>query len=235
MQLANLIRYIVWYATQQDTRLTTNRLVKFVYLADLYFARIKKGQTLTGLPWRFVHYGPYCGEVWRAIHQAAEDGLICKKSYESNFADFGEYDLFWCPGIEAGELGEQIHIGVLGQLQNAIRKFGDDTPQLLDYVYFETEPMKNVRKGDLLDFSLADDIRPVKKVKLKKLSPETVKQAREKIRKLSDGVNADKERLRQSERERAKYKDDLYYRFLEYLNGEELEVGLKGTAKIEIT
>lgn len=234
MNQADLIRYIAWYATQQDIKLTTNRLVKFLYLADLYYARINNGKTITGFPWRFIYYGPYCREAGNAIDKAAVDGLICKETYDSNFGEEKEYHLFWCSDDDAEELGERIHIGVIGQLQKAIKKFGDDTPQLLDYVYFDTEPMKDAKKIDLLDFSKAERPDPIEKIQLKKMSSETIKQAREKIKKLSDGLNSDRKRLIKSELEAEKYKDEVYYKFLKLLDGEELEVGLKGTAKIQM-
>ena len=50
MQSTDLIKYIAWYATQQGIKLTTNRLVKFLYLADLYYARIKDGKQSRDFP-----------------------------------------------------------------------------------------------------------------------------------------------------------------------------------------
>jgi len=234
MKPIDLIKYIAWYATQQGIKLTTNRLVKFLYLTDLYYARIKDGKTITGFPWRFIYYGPYCREVWNTIEKAAADNLICKKTYASYFNDEKEYNIFLCHEDDAEEIGGQIHIGVIGYLQNAIKKFGDDTPQLLDYVYFDTEPMQDAKKGDLLDFSKAEKFKPVEKVQLKKLSPETIKKARKKIKKLSDSLNADRKKMIKSEQEAGKFKDESYYKFLKLLDGEELEVGLKGTAKIRV-
>jgi len=234
MQVSDLIRYIVWYATQQDTRLTTNRLVKFVYLADLFYARIKNGQTITGFPWRFVYYGPYCSEVLSSIDMIVKYGLISKKTCESKFDGEKDYNLFWCRDDDAEEFAKKTDVEMIGQLQKAIKKFGDDTPQLLDFVYFDTEPMKDVRKGDLLDFSKAEKFKPSERIQLKRLSAEKIRQAREKIKELSDGLNADKKRLFNNEREAGKYKDESYYKFLEFLDGEELEVGLNGTAKVEI-
>ena len=95
--------------------------------------------------------------------------------------------------------------------------------------------MQDAQKGNLLDFSKAERFEPLEKVQLKKLSPETIKKAREKIKKLSDSLNADRKRLIKSEREAEKFKDESYYKFLNLLDGEELEVGLKGTAKIQMT
>ena len=235
MQPTDLIKYIVWYATQQGVKLTTNRLVKFLYLADLYHARLKAGKTLTGFPWRFIHYGPYCREAIAVIEKAAAEEMICKETFDSFFGDEKEYHLFWCREGDAEELGDKIHVGVIGQLQNAIKKYGEDTPHLLDYVYFYTEPMQEVKKGDMLDFSKCRKPEPIEKIELKKLSPETIKLAREKIKKLSDGLTTARQLMIKKEHEAEKYKDEAYYQFLELLDGEELIAGLKGTAKIQMT
>ena len=182
MKSVDLIRYIAWFATQEGIRLSTNRLVKFLYLADLYNARFKSGQTITGFPWRFVYYGPYCTEAWNCIETASKTGYVCKETFESKFAEGKEYSLFSCNDPDAEKLEEQIHIGILSQLQSAIKRFGDDTPLLLDHVYFETEPMKAVKKGDLLDFSKTKMPEPLKSIQLRKIPKEKIKIARQKIK-----------------------------------------------------
>jgi len=45
----------------------------------------------------------------------------------------------------------------------------------LDYVYFDTEPMQDVKKGDLLDFLKVERFEPIEKIELKKLSSEKIK------------------------------------------------------------
>ena len=65
----DLIQYIVCYATEKGMKLSPIRLVKFLYLADLYWARENEGATLTKWPWKFVHYGPFCGESLNAIEK----------------------------------------------------------------------------------------------------------------------------------------------------------------------
>ncbi len=234
MKATDLIKYIVWYATQQGIKLTTNRLVKFVYLADLYQARLKDGKTLTGFPWRFIYYGPYCRQAGQVIDDAAREGVICKETFDSKYAVDKVYNLFSCKDTDAEDLEEQFHIGVIGQLQEVIKKFGEDTPQLLDYVYFDSEPMKDAKKGDLLDFSTAKRPEIGKPVKLKKLTPDAIKLAREKIKKIGEELKTDKERLIIDEKDTEKYKDESYYKFVKLLDGEELDVGLKGTAKIKM-
>jgi len=235
MNVVDIIRYIVWYASSNGTRLTTVRLVKFIYLADLYHARFQDGKTLTGFPWKFIYYGPYCSEAWEAIEQAVEKGFVCKETHDSHFFEDKQYSLFWCTDNDAENAQNLFRISVLAQLQQAIKRFGDDTSQLLDFVYFETEPMKDAKKGDLLDFSKAQ--KPElegKEVKLKRLSPQTIKLAREKIKKISEEMTADKERLIQDELDMARYKDELYSKFIRFLDGANLETGLTGIARIKL-
>jgi hypothetical protein len=81
-------------------------------------------------------------------------GLIHKDSRESRFSN-KDYLLFSCRDPEADNLEDFFPISVVSPLKRAIKKYGDDTQALLDYVYFETEPMEGVKKGDLLDFSKA--------------------------------------------------------------------------------
>ena len=58
-RLTDYVQFITWYARQREERLTVIRLVKFLYLLDLYYARENKGDIITGCSWKFVHYGPY--------------------------------------------------------------------------------------------------------------------------------------------------------------------------------
>ena len=73
---AKLIQFIVCQATEFGASLSPIRVVKFLYLTDLYHARENKGETLTGWPWRVVYFGPYCGESITALTEAVNDGLI---------------------------------------------------------------------------------------------------------------------------------------------------------------
>ena len=44
-------------------------LIKCVYLADLAYDKEHNGQTYTGIPWRFYHFGP-----WAESEAISEDG-----------------------------------------------------------------------------------------------------------------------------------------------------------------
>jgi len=233
MNLLDLIKYIVWYATQNEMKLTTVRLVKFLYLADLYYARVHGGQTATGFPWGFVHYGPYCSEAMDAIDNAVSDGIIDKKTYQSKFADTDEYHIFLCYDDEVEAPAEYLSAVIVSYLEQVVRKYGEDTPALLDHVYFETEPMLDVRPGDQLDFSLAKPIESLQPIEIKTLPKEKIELARKHIKRLAEKTKKETGDLVSENAEIAKWMDEKYYAALEYLDEEDLEPGLEGVARIE--
>lgn len=215
--------------------LTTLRLVKFLYLADLFYARAHSGKIFTNFPWAFVHYGPYCNDAITAIKDAEFIGIICKRSYESKFNEDETYNIFSCSkDIDLDEIEDRLPFEVLMPLKAAIKKYGDDTPLLLDYVYFETEPMENVRKGELLDFTKAKPQLQVAPAKIKQIPKEQIKLAKEHIKSLQGKISEGRLRLERDRLEEKRLKDDLYYQALEMMEEEELEPGLQGVAKIEV-
>lgn len=232
MRVYDLIRHIVWYATQNEIALTTVRLVKFLYLADLYYARAYRGETITKFPWAFVHYGPYCTEAMEAIGGAVSTGIICKKTYESKFANADEFHIFTCHDEEVEPLDMFFPIEALSLLQVAIKKYGEDTAALLDHVYFETEPMIDAKPKEGLDFSTAKPIERSRQTRVQKLSKEKIELARKYIKRLSEKTKTDMSRLKDEDTEMAKWKDEVYYSALGYLDDEDLEPGLKGIARI---
>lgn len=232
-RVLDLIKYIVCYATDHDIRLTTVRLVKFLYLADLYHARWFGGETFTKFPWAFVYYGPYCREVMVGIDEAKLEGLIASQTYESKYEN-KDYALFTCHDESYEDLRRTFPIAMLSELQLRIKKFGDDTAQLLDYVYFETEPMMDVKKGDRLDFSKAMVPRLEPVVETKKMSKENIEQIKAHIKNIGKKFKAAKDNLVRDERDTEKWKDDLYRQALDSFHEPEIPIGIEGTAKIRL-
>ena len=65
-----LVKFILTAAGQEDPghrELGPIHLIKYVYLADLIFAEKHSGETFTGAPWRFHHFGPWAPEVYSRI------------------------------------------------------------------------------------------------------------------------------------------------------------------------
>jgi len=203
--IPELVQYITWLASEREQMLSPIRLVKFLYLADLYHARRNEGKTITGWQWKFVHYGPFCNEALQAIEAAVQSGMISALAYESTFDD-EQHFLYKTEAEKEPEIALRLPLYVTAPLQGAVRKWGGDTYGLLDHVYFETEPMKNVKPGDVLDFSKAKEPEPFRELHMRKLSKAKISQGKALIA-----------RMRESQREciiaePAAIYDDVYAR-----------------------
>jgi len=225
-----LIQWIVWYATTEGISLTRLRLVKFLYLADLFFAREKNGSTYTNLPWAFIHYGPYCNEVTREIDSAVSLELIEEEAYQSKYGD-KDYYLYRSRFEEQPALPSDLPTYVSSELKWAIRKWGEDAGGLLDYVYFETEPMNNVHPGDLLDFSQARKPMKEPEIYMKKLSQKKIEKARQAIQRLTEKTIATQIHCRLDYK--ASFYDEKYFSFLSLIEEPDIETGLDGVAELQ--
>ena len=224
----DLIRAIAWYASSRGERLTTLRLVKFLYLADLYQARVTKGTTLTGWPWAFVYFGPWCQQVNEAIDNAANSGAVQSEKNPSKYDDEKDYRLFWTDqDDEEPEVINNLPTYVWSRLQWAIQKWADDSYGLLDYVYFETEPMIEVKRGAVLDFSKATMPEVPKKIETKKISKANLLEARKAVDRLKE-----KYRTGIVARPPQGPIDSIFREAVNKLDDIDLETGLEGTAEL---
>lgn len=177
----DLIKYIVWHATEARGGLSTLSLVKYLYLVDLYYAEETGGNTITGLPWIFYHYGPYCTDSYRVIEDAVQRGVINAKHYESQYEEGAEYK--WYSTLDEHEPKLDVPTHVWASLCGAIVKF-QDTSDLMNYVYFETAPMQHAKERAPLDFSSVKKIRPEQPIVMNKLSTKKIRKAHELLSKI---------------------------------------------------
>ena len=232
-----LIKYVVWQAGEFGKAVTETRLIKYLYLIDLYHARLRNGQTLTGWPWAFVHYGPYCSEAYAAMEEAAKYGFIEENYYESKHEDRDKFRLLSIDREERDEepaLAEELHIGIISPLQQIIRKHGDDTASLLDYVYYDTEPMRDAQPYQKLDFGLAQKVEILPRIEMKKLPSTTLKRGAgliDKLKKKHKDALGDSLR-RNKQKVKCGLYDDEYKQALKYFDDEDLPTGLEGVAKV---
>ena len=215
-------------ANQRGGRLTKIRLVKFLYLLDLYWAQVEK-RTRTNWPWAFVHYGPYCRESMDAIDLAVKNGYLSAQAFESNFSD-EDYRLYG-PGnkisdVDVDKVMDAMPIHVSARLKSMVKRWHDDTYGLLDFVYFRTGPMKHARPGEELTFANEhmpdmESLRPVEMLPLSKKKKLALREAIQKIGKENTVTNQPPELF-----------DEEYFNFVSKLAGPETETGINGTAKL---
>jgi hypothetical protein len=224
-----LIQFIVCQATEFEASLTPIRVVKFLYLADLYHARENGGHTLTGWPWKFVYFGPYCSEPITALKEAVDDELIDAKSFESKYDEKDRF-LYSCRSEKEPDVAKDLSLYVWSSLKDAIKRWADDTPGLLDHVYYDTEPMEGVKRGDLLDFSRARFPIDLPKLEMKKISKSKTEKAKQLISALREQYRASSYKL--SEEKVQMVRDGAFRKSLPLVDDEDLEEGLSGIAKI---
>lgn len=129
------------------------RLVKLLYLADLEWRRTHSGEPIANLTWRFLHFGPYANELADLLGGPELEVTELEQGKEARRFTFGK---------ETEESG--LPNDVVGLLRQLVRKWGDvQLNKLLDYVYFDTEPMENAKRYELLDFSRLSPSSPVNK------------------------------------------------------------------------
>ena len=224
-----LVQFIAEEAAARGEVLSPIRLVKFLYLADVYYARYHNGQTLTGWPWRFVHYGPYCREALATIDRVRTRDLIATIPYQSKY-DGEEHFLYKGIGADLAVLKNALPLSVVGSLAAAITRWGSDTQGLLDHVYFETEPMKHAGRGEVLDFSRCTPLERPTEIVMKRLNRDQLARAREAVGRLREKLSTG---MREQEnRWEGEILDENYVQFLEALREPALETGLEGRAEL---
>lgn len=155
-----LIKFALAAAGREDPgqqELGPIHLVKYVYLADLAYAEKHAGETFTGIPWRFYHFGPWAAEVYNRIAPAIHDVGACERMFPSRYGN--EDVVRWTLVNDElyDELDGQLPSEVGRAIRNAVHKFGDDTNSLLHHVY-KTAPMLRAAPGEPLDFRFAGTV-----------------------------------------------------------------------------
>ncbi len=221
-------------AAERGSLLTTIRLVKFLYLLDLFWAQANRGQTFTGWPWAFVHYGPYCGETTAAIARAEGYGFLAADTYESRYGD-KDY-LLYKPGYrieeaEEREVRNMLPIYVWSHLFSHVDNWCNDTFGLLDYVYFHTGPMRHARPGEHLSFEKEEKVNyaALRPVTLTPLGPEKKRLLRAAL----DKMKKERSLAAATALPSVSLYDDAYFDALAALEDEETPIGASGTASVK--
>ncbi|MBU0992139.1 MAG: hypothetical protein KJ737_06560 [Proteobacteria bacterium] len=221
-KIDQLLQYILYVASQsddwQDKELSMIHLIKYVYLADLEYAKFNHGKTYTGITWVFHHYGPWSVPLFKRIEPALTDLGAIKKTYESTKFE-GDFKKWRYPND--GDTEYEINLIISGAIQKFVLKFGSDTRGLLDYVY-KTEPMLRAAPEDVLDFSAV--AIPTKKIEEETAKQELTERQKKKKKEAWEDL---KKRFQEKMQNRPKKKrikppppvyDDIYFEGIEYLD-----------------
>ncbi len=244
-KIDRLLQFILATAGQEDfpnRELGEIHLIKYVYLADLAYARHHNGETYTSLPWKFHHFGPWSDKAFLRIEPAllpigAEKKMISLENpkYDGEFvrwvlSDDNVHD----------RLEDQLPLIVTTSVQKYVHRYNAATEDLLHFVY-KTWPMLNAKPGEMLDFSIPghlenehpehDEVEETSEGKL------SARQKKKKKQAIGDLKKAFKQRLKEKKKKpKIKFTpppyDDIYFEGLKKLDslaGEEIKP-LKGVA-----
>jgi hypothetical protein len=147
--VSELIVAVVSYVTASGGYMTKTKLLKLLYLFDLEFYRVY-GRTFTQFQWKYFHLGPWTREFDPVFDQLLSHGELSEHTSERS-----EFDTRF---LRAGESVDLRKL-VANYREEAILKIvldtwgGSTTGEILDYVYFRTEPMEYGIRNEPLDFS----------------------------------------------------------------------------------
>ncbi|HOV98634.1 MAG TPA: DUF4065 domain-containing protein [Bacteroidota bacterium] len=149
MEAKELVFQFLQCAQQNRITMGKTKLIKMLYLAEVEYAQ-ETGKRLTTLEWIYYFHGPYSFELEKILN--GSDFLVRE---ERKSKDGKKYTLFRLKKFTpqnvknfADPVKENIFKKVL---QNWGKKPLKD---LVDYVYLNTDPMRNaVMRGDRLNFT----------------------------------------------------------------------------------
>lgn len=157
-KIKQVLQYALLAAGQNDDpferQLGPIHLMKYVYLADMDFAKFNNGETYTGIDWTFHNFGPWSTTVFTMLEESLVPIGAEKRTFSSSY---GQDDCTrWKVDYNEEafkELRTKLPMAVRHAVPNYVGKYRDDTTSLLHFVY-ATRPMLKAAPGESLDFSV---------------------------------------------------------------------------------
>jgi hypothetical protein len=145
-----LIPAIASYVKDKDAYLSKTKLLKLLYLFDVEYYRIHR-QTFTDFQWKFFHLGPWTNEFDPVLEELEQSGVLVAEPNPRP-----EYDSKNYIATEDHDIDESItSIRDKGALLTVLDRWAErPLGEILDYVYFYTQPMEHGIRNASLDFSL---------------------------------------------------------------------------------
>ena len=167
-----LLRLTNQYKETHGSLPTKTKLLKLAYMVELkYFRRFRT--RLTSEKWVYYLYGPYI-RTYDAVLNSNMFDMRKGESGDSNFVLVSPM----------GDNKDRLEYDVRQLVVNVVSDYGSmELNDLLDLVYFNTEPMMAAEKrGELLEFSSANSEEYYSKKDLK-IDPKVKKDILSKLRK----------------------------------------------------
>jgi len=192
-KVLSLIKAICYRVQEREGYLNKTKLIKYLYLIDVEYYR-RHGAVFTGFNWIFYDYGP-----WAYEYNAIFDEINLSPDFTLRTGSSPELDTQFISvsdGVEKyfvfDELEDQL------KAREITDRWADESlSQMLNYVYFHTEPMDGAKRHQRLDFSKIRKLEPIPKFKLTKgnLTKNEMEAIRRKIQKGISSIRPDQQSI----------------------------------------
>lgn len=145
-----LIPAIASYVKDKESNLSKTKLLKLLYLFDVEYYRLHR-ETFTQFQWKFFHLGPWTSELDPLLEELITTEALIPRVYSTPEYEGKNYEAV--EDCDIGPLFESINdeMALKGVLSDwADRPLGE----ILDYIYFRTEPMEHGIRNAPLNFDL---------------------------------------------------------------------------------
>ena len=147
--LPKLIPALISYVNERGGYITKTKLLKLLYLFDVEFYRLH-GTIFTGFQWKYFHLGP-----WTREFDPLLESLVVKGDLTEYAVERPDFDAKFLRSAESGDLSKSFDNSKDVAILKAVLEVWGPSPtsEILDYVYFRTEPMEHGIRNENLDFS----------------------------------------------------------------------------------
>ena len=165
-KVETLVLAIVSFVNERGGGITKTKLLKLLYLFDIEYFRLH-GKIFTGLDWKFFHLGPWTSQFDPVLAELVQSGAVVQEPL--HLPEFDVAVLHAARPVELSEALDDVKDEI--QLNRILMDWTTrSTGELLDYVYFRTEPMEHAIRNERLDFSFVSQEQAPK---YKRVSSET--------------------------------------------------------------
>jgi len=187
-KLKDLVIAIVSGVLESGSKVSKTKLLKLLYLFDIEWYRTHQ-QTFTGFDWQFYLLGPWTDEYDPALDKFEGNGIDREKSKDAYGTEFISTPDTVRPRDLFATREEEII------LEDIVRTWAKvPTEEILNHIYFRTEPMDEAVRYEKLDFTKVATTPPRKYRRTKSgLSKEQLNAIRSKV---AEGLEKVRERER---------------------------------------
>lgn len=200
-----LIGYILSQLDEMGVSVVKTALVKLLYLCDVEGLRMGLGR-VSHVNWSFYKYGPYASEIDAELRRMVGSDLDEHAGVSARGRSYTRYKVH-----DPARWESELKPWEKGVVRRVLERWaGESLEKLLNYVYFETEPMLDAEWNKPLRMGLVRAREETRTVSIPDDAAAAILEAAERLK----AKRREEERMRTAPDPPPRY-DDLYYEALE--------------------